>query len=96
MLATGLSIAIHIRIHIVSQFFFLTVGKWAPSVVSGPLLAKFSSWLKPLVTPLVCCLHQHVSKQLMVFFFSRYFILQIGNFVYCIHSYRLLPGNILT
>jgi len=63
---------------------------------SGPLSDKFFLQLKPLVTPLVCWLHEYLSKQSMFFSFSGAWSLQISNFVYCIDSYRMLSENIFT
>ena len=69
-LIQGVSIATHNRISIVCQAFF-----WV--LASRPYSCQWASfsmfcipgWLKPPVTPLVCWLHKHLSKQIMRFCF---------------------------
>ena len=61
-------------------------------MTSGLLSAKFSPWLKLLLTQLFCCLHKHLSQQLMLFFFFAVLNLYrlIISFIAFIHIVRCL------
>ena len=51
------------------KFFFWVLTSRSLAEASGPLSAKFLLQFKPLVMPLVCCLHKHLTKLSMCFFF---------------------------
>jgi len=69
-LISGFSIAIHIRFHhhFSSFFFWVLASSGSLTVASGLLSAKFFLRLKLLVMQQICCLHKHLSQQLMWFF----------------------------
>ena len=67
LLIWGFSTAIHTRIdHYFLSYFFWVLTWRQPTEVSWPLSAKLPFQLKPLVTPLVCWLHEHFIKQLYI------------------------------